>query len=49
MQHIIQGLRRKNKKEEEDFYYENVEKLPLCKRYMNVHYVVLCRIVDVIL
>jgi hypothetical protein len=48
MQHIITRLGKKNKKEEKNLCHENVEKVPLCKRYTNVHYVVLCGKINVI-
>jgi hypothetical protein len=49
MQHIILRLARKNKKEEEkDFYHENVEKVPFCRRYTNVYYIDLRKSIDVI-
>jgi len=38
MQHISLGLGGKNKKEKENFYHENVEKVPLCRRYLDVYY-----------
>jgi hypothetical protein len=49
MQHIIIRLAWKNKKEEEDFFcHENVKKIPLCMRYIDVYYVDLCKRINVI-
>jgi hypothetical protein len=48
MQRIITRLGKKNKKEEKNSCRENVEKTLLCRRYTNVHYVVLCGKINVI-